>query len=122
MEIKVPFLNGPVGAGDAVKAVTSAVGVKPCTPCEERRKKFNQALQFVPRQTWTTPPNVPEGWEREATYEIEGKRLELFHHTSGKLIIWHVIDGRYKNSHTFCCGDRMRAILQLKWDELCRLL
>ena len=47
-QVRVPFLNRPVGAGDVVKQATSALGVKPCTPCEERRKKMNQRLQFVP--------------------------------------------------------------------------
>ncbi len=48
MEIKVPFLKEAIGAGDVVKAATSVVGVKPCTPCEERRQRMNAGLRFVP--------------------------------------------------------------------------
>ncbi len=50
MDIKVPFLKEEIGAGDVVKAATSAVGVKPCTPCEERRHRMNAGLRFVPRE------------------------------------------------------------------------
>ncbi len=121
MEISVPFLKEPVGAGDVVKAATSAVGIKPCSPCEERRKLMNAGLQFVPRENpWGKPPAVPEGWVRESSYEAPGKHLQLFRHTSGKLIIWNVTTGEYRNSHTFCCGDRMSELVARKWDELCR--
>jgi hypothetical protein len=123
MEIKVPFLKEAVGAGDVVKAATSAVGVKPCTPCEERRKRMNGALQFVPRETWTAPPAVPEGWVQEASFEIQGRGLRLFRkQNNGQLIIWHVIEGRYERSHTFCCGDEMRPLAQDKWEQLCHSL
>jgi hypothetical protein len=30
------------GLGDMIAKITSAVGVKPCKPCEERRKKLNR--------------------------------------------------------------------------------
>jgi hypothetical protein len=123
MEITVPFLKAPIGAGDVVKAAASTVGVKPCTPCEERRKRMNAGLRFVPQAQWTRPPHVPEGWTRETAFEVEGgRRLEMFSHTSGKLIIWHVIEGRYERSHTFCCGDKMRGIVTERWEELCRSL
>lgn len=49
-QIRVPFLRRPLGAGDAVANVTKAFGVKPCTPCEQRRRWLNQRLQFVPRR------------------------------------------------------------------------
>ena len=123
MDIRVPFLNHEIGAGDVVKAATAVVGVKPCTPCEERRKKLNQAVRLVPREpAWTCPPEVPEGWQREATFERDDRAVQIFKHTSGKIIIWQVIDGKYRNSHTFCCGERMRDLADSKWDELCRLL
>jgi hypothetical protein len=121
MEIKVPFLKEPVGAGDMVKAATSSIGIQPCTPCEERRRRMNAALRFIPQAQWTKPPDVPEGWTRETAFEVEGgPRLEMFSHTSsGKLIIWHVIEGRYERSHTFCCGEKMRGAVAGKWEELC---
>jgi hypothetical protein len=49
--IRVPFLNHQVGLGDSVAAATQAMGVQPCTPCEERKRKLNQMLQFDPWRT-----------------------------------------------------------------------
>jgi hypothetical protein len=51
VQVPVPFLRGTIGLGDVVaKAIgaigVGAIGVKPCTPCEERKHKMNQALQF----------------------------------------------------------------------------
>jgi hypothetical protein len=122
MEIKIPFLKSEIGAGDVVKSATSALGIKPCAPCEERRRKFNDAIRLMPRENqWGKPPEVPEGWNREASFENGGKVIQRFRHTSGKVTIWHVIDGQYRNSHTFCCGDRMHDLVAQKWEELCRL-
>lgn len=126
MEIKLPFLKEEIGAGDVVKAATGAVGIQPCTPCEERRKRMNGALRFVPQRAsppqWTKPPEVPEGWTRESTCDGTGVRLERFIHQDGRLIFWRVIDGEYRNSHTFCCGEQMRGMALAKWEELCRSL
>lgn len=49
MEITVPFISSPIGAGDVVKEVSLVVGKKPCSKCEERRKKWNNLLRFLPR-------------------------------------------------------------------------
>lgn len=50
-KVVVPLpIKGQVGAGDVVKKVTTALGIKPCTPCEERRKRLNKALAFGRRQ------------------------------------------------------------------------
>jgi hypothetical protein len=46
--LPVPFLRRQIGAGDAVRAFTEQLGIEPCSPCEERRKRFNQALAFRP--------------------------------------------------------------------------
>jgi hypothetical protein len=35
------------GAGDVVARMTSAVGIEPCAPCEQRRKKLNRWLPFL---------------------------------------------------------------------------
>ena len=51
MQLRVPFLNQPMGLGDAIRAATEALGVQPCGGCEERRKKLNQRVQFNP---WST--------------------------------------------------------------------
>lgn len=48
VQLRVPFLSRPVAAGDAVKNMTQAVGIKPCSPCERRRQAMNRRLQFVP--------------------------------------------------------------------------
>lgn len=50
-QIRVPFLREQIGAGDAVKAMTQAVGIRSCTPCEERRRRLNQAFVFTPWET-----------------------------------------------------------------------
>ncbi len=46
--VHVPFLKHEIGAGDVIAGVTQALGITPCTPCEERRKKLNQKLSFTP--------------------------------------------------------------------------
>ncbi len=121
MEARIPFLKEPIGAGDVVKAATSALGIKPCTPCEERRKRLNAAFKLMPReQPWGKYPAIPEGWVREASLDTPTKKLQLFRHTSGKMIIWNVTTGEYRDSHTFCCSERMRERVRERWEELCR--
>jgi hypothetical protein len=39
----------PVGLGDVVKRVTGAVGVRPCSACEQRAARLNRWLEFGPR-------------------------------------------------------------------------
>jgi len=48
MKIPLPGLIKPVGLGDMAKAVTSAVGVKPCGGCRKRAERMNRALTFTP--------------------------------------------------------------------------
>ena len=48
LQIRVPFLRQQIGSGDVVAGVTQAIGVKPCPPCEERRRRMNQAVVFRP--------------------------------------------------------------------------
>lgn len=48
LRIPVPFLAREVRAGDAVASATKAVGIRPCAPCEQRRRWLNQRLRFVP--------------------------------------------------------------------------
>jgi hypothetical protein len=40
----------PVGLGDVVKKVTTGVGVKPCSACQQRADRLNQWLQFEPHR------------------------------------------------------------------------
>ena len=43
-------LSEPVGAGDVVKKVTEALGIRPCSKCEQRRRRLNRALAFGRRK------------------------------------------------------------------------
>src|SRR5689334_21802620 len=36
------IVQEPIGAGKVVKSVTSAVGVKPCAPCEQRAARLDR--------------------------------------------------------------------------------
>ena len=47
--IPVPGLKTEIGAGDVIAKVTTAIGIKPCTPCQKRREQLNQALKFIPK-------------------------------------------------------------------------
>jgi hypothetical protein len=51
IRIRVPgFVKEDVGLGDAVKRVTSAFGVRPCSPCEKRADYLNRKVIFSPRR------------------------------------------------------------------------
>jgi hypothetical protein len=39
----------PVGLGDVVKRVTTAVGIKPCSGCQRRAQALNRLVQFESR-------------------------------------------------------------------------
>lgn len=47
--LQVPGLKTAIGAGDVVAKVTTALGIKPCSPCQKRREQLNQALKFTPK-------------------------------------------------------------------------
>ena len=46
-QVPVPFLQQPVGLGDAVQRAAQAAGVPHCNGCEQRRVAWN-GVQFVP--------------------------------------------------------------------------
>lgn len=46
-KIQVPFLKGEIGLGDAVKRVTSALGVKPCGACQRRADALNARFRLT---------------------------------------------------------------------------
>jgi hypothetical protein len=52
-EVRLPGFVGDeaIGLGDALKRVTSAVGVKPCGPCAQRAQRLNQWMVFRGRRT-----------------------------------------------------------------------
>ncbi len=136
MEITVPFLKAPVGAGDLVKAATSAIGVPPCKPCDERAKRMNGALSFTPRQaSWASMeyPNIPPGWELTRTaipasrpdvtvnfYENRAALDAGIEKSSANLYyIWQVVNGHYTGGSAFCCTT-VRPTAEKRWSELCR--
>jgi hypothetical protein len=43
------LVHESVGAGQVVKRVTSAVGIKPCDPCEQRAARLDRWLRIEPR-------------------------------------------------------------------------
>jgi hypothetical protein len=43
------IVRNPVGAGQVVKRVASAVGVKPCAGCEQRAAGLDRWLRIEPR-------------------------------------------------------------------------
>lgn len=50
MRVKVPtrFLQREIGLGDLVKAGTSAVGIAPCSSCQERAERLNRLVSLGP--------------------------------------------------------------------------
>lgn len=50
-KIRLPgFVKEEVGLGDVIKKVTTFVGIKPCSACNERAQKLNSMISFGPRQ------------------------------------------------------------------------
>jgi hypothetical protein len=123
MEIKVPFLKEPVGAGDLVKAATAAVGVKPCTPCQKRAETMNRMLTLKPRtDLWTAPPHMPPGWRLHKEYSSPNKIIRLFvNDQTGGSVILDIVGDQYLNYRGFCCGT-LRERAEQKWEEACRSL
>ena len=117
MYIKVPLLKEQTGLGDVVKAATSAIGIKPCTPCQERARRLNRAVQLVPAAQWTDPPAVPTGWHEIRRHALADKEIAMFVR-GGEVIIWEIAGGRYCKSYGFCCAI-LRWKAEEKWSELC---
>ncbi len=46
--IPVPFLRQPVPLGQAIESVTSALKIKPCSPCEQRARLLDRLLLLRP--------------------------------------------------------------------------
>jgi hypothetical protein len=43
------IVHEPIGTGQLIKRATSAVGVRPCAPCEQRAARLDRWLRFEPR-------------------------------------------------------------------------
>lgn len=51
IQVRLPFdLQKDVGLGDAIKRVTTAVGMKPCKGCEQRAATLNRHMVFTTRR------------------------------------------------------------------------
>jgi hypothetical protein len=47
--VKLPgFISEEIGLGDAVKYVTSSMGIRPCGGCERRAQTLNRWFVFSP--------------------------------------------------------------------------
>ena len=97
------------GLGDAVKAVTNAVGIETCSDCEERRKKLNKMFPFTrqPKRLMTGNEIVfIEGIKNKLTME---DRLRL------GTIYEEVVGGKVR--HCNCPGvyksilDKLRILI-----------
>jgi hypothetical protein len=52
LRIPIPVkLRQPLGLGDAVKRVTTAVGIRPCSGCQRRAELLNRMATFTGRGT-----------------------------------------------------------------------
>jgi hypothetical protein len=50
-KVIVPLpVKGQIGAGDVVKKVTEALGIRTCSKCEQRRRRMNRAIAFGRRR------------------------------------------------------------------------
>jgi len=49
LTLRVPGLKEETGAGDLVAKITTKLGIKPCSPCQKRRERLNQALKLTPK-------------------------------------------------------------------------
>ncbi len=44
------IVKEPLGLGQIVKRMTSAIGVQPCGPCERRANRMDQWLRVLPSE------------------------------------------------------------------------
>jgi hypothetical protein len=47
LRLRLPGLKESIGAGDVVRNVTKAMGIKHCSKCDKRRERLNRLLQFA---------------------------------------------------------------------------
>lgn len=123
MDIRIPLLKRPVGAGDLVKAATAKAGVKPCGGCQKRAAGMNRALRFVPRkpvpmEAIEGDPLTPEGWAMLARCARAG----LFRKPNGALVVCSIEGEQLRRCHTACCGNCEcdPAMAQALYEERCQ--
>ena len=49
--LKVPLIRKKLGLGDLVEKATTAVGVRPCGGCGQRKRALNRLLGVEPRDS-----------------------------------------------------------------------
>jgi hypothetical protein len=47
LRVRLPGFNAEVGLGDAIKRITSAVGIRPCGGCSRRASSLNKLVVFT---------------------------------------------------------------------------
>ena len=68
------------GLGDVIAAVTTAVGIEPCTDCKERQFKLNRLFNFKTvksEMTQTDKEHFALFLDAKGQRVIDGKRTEL---------------------------------------------
>lgn len=68
--IKVPGLKSNIGLGDAVAALTTKLGVKPCGGCKKRQVALNKAVQFKPRLVLPTGYKLRLQGQRDTNVQV----------------------------------------------------
>lgn len=94
-----------MGIGDAIKSLTTAVGIKPCGGCQKRAERLNNLFK-LPVSVQSIPISTTE-----SLIDSCGSVRLVQRGTS-----YTVYKDNY--SHTFCCGDLAGARKRLS--ELCR--
>ncbi len=51
LHLRIPFLPETVGLGSAIEKATGIIGVKPCTPCNQRKESLDRRIVFDPWRT-----------------------------------------------------------------------
>ena len=52
VRVAVPIeLDQDIGLGDALKRLTTKLGIQPCTPCQERAATLNRHVVFTRRSS-----------------------------------------------------------------------
>jgi hypothetical protein len=51
-KIRLPdfIVEDEIGLGDAIKRVTSSIGIKPCGGCQQRASKLNNLIVFTDKR------------------------------------------------------------------------
>lgn len=98
--------------GDQIERVTNALRIPSCGGCQRRKALLNREGR------WTKPWETPPGWSMQNRWANDSRAVALFVHTSGKRIIWEVVDGAYRRSYGYCC-ESMKVAAEQQFAKLC---